>query len=195
MKRITYALFLFVVTTTLLFSCNSSKSFHQKHHQKHNYIRLDQKESADIIDHTLMDDDSEDKTQASNTTNNSVRTEAGANGLSQIDDVKTANSDFESKAIPTTNDNRINQSVEQTKDTKSIKIIPSSISKKINNTRKKMSSTRSGDALSILWIVILVLIILWLLGWLSGGLGLGGFIHVLAVIALILLILWLLRII
>ena len=54
---------------------------------------------------------------------------------------------------------------------------------------------RSGDALSLLWIIILVLLILWALGWGFGGFGLGGLIHVLAVIALILLILWLLRVI
>jgi hypothetical protein len=50
-------------------------------------------------------------------------------------------------------------------------------------------------ALSLLWIVILVILILWLLGILSGGFGLGGLINVLLVVALILLILWLLRII
>lgn len=49
--------------------------------------------------------------------------------------------------------------------------------------------------LSLLWIVILLIIILWILGILSGGFGMGGLIHLLGVIALILLILWLLRII
>jgi|JI10StandDraft_1071094.scaffolds.fasta_scaffold04060_17 hypothetical protein len=52
-----------------------------------------------------------------------------------------------------------------------------------------------GSGLSLLWIVILVLLILWALGLISGGFGLGGFINILLVIALILLILWLLRII
>lgn len=195
MKRITYTLFLFAFTTTVLFSCSSSRSFHQKHHQKRHYIGMDQKESADIINHTLMNDDSEDKTQANYTTNNALITKAGGNELNQVDDVKPSNSNFESEAIATTNDNRILQSVEQTKDTKRIKLVPSSISKKINETHKKMASSSSGDVLSFLWIVILILIILWLIGWLAGGLGLGGFIHILAVIALILLILWLLRVI
>lgn len=195
MKRITYTLFLFAFTTSLFYSCNSSKSFHQKHFQKRQYIGMGQKESADIIDQRLMDDDSEDKTQANYTTNNSLRTNAGGNELKQIDVVRTSNSNFESEVMAATNDNRIKQSVEQTKDTKSIKIVPSSISKKINATHKKMASSRSGDALSFLWIVIVILLILWLIGWLAGGLGLGGFIHVLALIALILLILWLLRII
>jgi uncharacterized membrane protein len=50
-------------------------------------------------------------------------------------------------------------------------------------------------ALSLLWIIILILLILWLVGLLAGGFGLGGLINVLLVIALVLLILWLLRII
>jgi hypothetical protein len=47
--------------------------------------------------------------------------------------------------------------------------------------------------LSLLWIVIIILIVLWALGLIAGNFG--GLIHLLLVIALILLILWLLRII
>ncbi len=47
--------------------------------------------------------------------------------------------------------------------------------------------------LSMLWIVIIVLIVLWALGLIAGNFG--GLIHLLLLIALILLILWLLRII
>jgi hypothetical protein len=60
--------------------------------------------------------------------------------------------------------------------------------------------TQDGDrgehaALSLLWLVIVIILILWLIGILTGGFGLGGLINLLLVIALILLILWLLRII
>ena len=47
--------------------------------------------------------------------------------------------------------------------------------------------------LSLLWIVIIILLVLWALGLIAGNFG--GLIHLLLVIALILLILWLLRII
>ncbi len=71
--------------------------------------------------------------------------------------------------------------------------------KKMNSTSKKVkfksNSPRSDEGLSLIWIVILVLLILWAAGLLGGGWGLGGLINVLLVIALILLILWLLRII
>lgn len=51
------------------------------------------------------------------------------------------------------------------------------------------------DGLSFFWVVILIILILWVLGLLSGGFGLGGLLNLLWIIALILLILWLLRVI
>ncbi|ASS49304.1 MAG: hypothetical protein A3D31_03735 [Candidatus Fluviicola riflensis] len=57
------------------------------------------------------------------------------------------------------------------------------------------SAVHDGDGLSLFGIIILIILILWLVGAISGGWGLGGLIHILLVIALILLILWLLRII
>lgn len=62
-------------------------------------------------------------------------------------------------------------------------------------TKMVPAADRGDDALSLIWIVIVVLLILYLFGLLFDGFGLGGLIHVLAVIALVLLILWLLRII
>jgi hypothetical protein len=50
-------------------------------------------------------------------------------------------------------------------------------------------------ALSLLWLVIVIILVLWLIGLLAGGFGLGAFINLLLLIALILLILWLCRII
>lgn len=63
-------------------------------------------------------------------------------------------------------------------------------------SKKRVSPPVSDhEHLSLLWILILVLLILWAFGLLGGGWGLGVFINVLLVIALILLILWLLRIV
>ncbi|MCE3296136.1 MAG: hypothetical protein K0R65_1850 [Crocinitomicaceae bacterium] len=52
-----------------------------------------------------------------------------------------------------------------------------------------------GAVLSLFWIVILIIFLLYLVGLLAGGFGLGGLIHLLLVITLILLILWLLGIV
>jgi len=55
----------------------------------------------------------------------------------------------------------------------------------------------SGDSrgLSLLWLVIVIVLVIWLIGIAAGGFGLGGLINLLLIIAIILLILWLLRII
>jgi hypothetical protein len=67
------------------------------------------------------------------------------------------------------------------------------------NSPEKATNITDGDhgerrALSLLWLVIVIVLILWLIGLLAGGFGLGGFINLLLLVALILLILWLLRI-
>ena len=66
---------------------------------------------------------------------------------------------------------------------------------KAQQKHSNSAARTSDDGLSLFGIIILILLILWLVGAISGGWGLGGFIHVLLIIALILLILWLLRII
>ncbi|HXB40806.1 MAG TPA: DUF5670 family protein [Bacteroidia bacterium] len=60
---------------------------------------------------------------------------------------------------------------------------------------KKMVSDGGRDGLSLFWLVILIILILWAVGFLAGGFGLGGLINLLLLVALILLILWLLRIV
>lgn len=77
------------------------------------------------------------------------------------------------------------------------KIIEEPISQ-IKNTLFKTSGTNgvtavNDDGLSFLWVVIVVLLVLWALGYIA-GFSLGGLINILLVIALILLILWLLRV-
>jgi hypothetical protein len=59
--------------------------------------------------------------------------------------------------------------------------------------KKKTPVSSEQEGLSLFWVVILVLLILWALG-IIGGFTLGGLIYILLVVALILLILWLLRI-
>jgi hypothetical protein len=66
---------------------------------------------------------------------------------------------------------------------------------RIVNKANTTSINRDGDGLSLFWLVILILLILWAIGLASGGFGLGGLINVLLVIALVLLILWLLEVV
>ena len=67
--------------------------------------------------------------------------------------------------------------------------------KAIKRVGELTSKQDSGDkALSLLWVVVVVLLIVYLLGILLNWAGGAGWIHILAIIALVLLILWLLRI-
>ncbi|MHB8258664.1 MAG: DUF5670 family protein [Bacteroidia bacterium] len=63
------------------------------------------------------------------------------------------------------------------------------------SAKKTAATTASKDGLSLFWVIILILLILWALAFLTGGWGLGSLIYILLVVALVLLILWLLRII
>lgn len=68
------------------------------------------------------------------------------------------------------------------------------IRKSAFETKKISGDSGEREALSLFWIIILVILVLWAIGFLAGGFGLGGLINILLVIALVLLILWLLRI-
>jgi uncharacterized membrane protein len=83
---------------------------------------------------------------------------------------------------------------------KTIKYKTISISKPVIEMKKVFSKAKKfgnadaeGDALSLFWIIILVVLILWALGLIVGDFG--GFINLLLLVALILLVLWLLRIV
>jgi uncharacterized membrane protein len=78
--------------------------------------------------------------------------------------------------------------------TKIIETLAAHISNK-SPLQKIAVADSDRDGLSLFWIIILIILILWAVGFLAGGFGLGGLIHLLLVIALVLLILWLLRII
>jgi len=106
------------------------------------------------------------------------------------------------KDLTVSNENNYNKSNAKKNVTKVVKRVPTineaaPVIKVKKAIFKKPSFAPASDSagLSLLWIVIVVLLVLWALGLLAGGFGLGGFINILLVIALILLILWLLRII
>jgi hypothetical protein len=69
-------------------------------------------------------------------------------------------------------------------------------SKLKESIEKKMRSSHSADdVLSLFWIVILIILLVYLIGLLFEGFGLGWAIHLILLVALILLILWLLRVV
>ncbi len=73
----------------------------------------------------------------------------------------------------------------------------SPLSYKINQPQGnvfKPAADTAREALSLLWIIILIILAVWVVAFLLGGPGVSGLIHLLLVIALVLFILWLLRI-
>ena len=74
---------------------------------------------------------------------------------------------------------------------RSISFVKSRLVNKANTT----SYNDNGDGLSLFWLVILILLIIWAIGLASGGFGLGGLINLLLLVALVLLILWLLHVV
>lgn len=75
-----------------------------------------------------------------------------------------------------------------------VHIINPIINKELKTTVKS-SKSDNEEGRSLLWLIVVIILILWLLGFLVGGFATGGLIHLLLVVALILFILWLLRII
>lgn len=96
--------------------------------------------------------------------------------------------------------NRAKTSDNTVKSKNTLSVMPSVYSAKqtfqsVKELKTKFASGDSGDdALSLLWIIIVILLIFYLLGFAFDEYGVGSLIHLLAVIILVLLILWLLRI-
>ncbi len=189
MKKLITLSFLAIITS-LLFSACSTKLFITKRHYTKGFYIAHSKEKKQAIKFNEAEKIIT-KNKVSEFHNQTQEMVIDHNyGKSPIPVVCTyAN---ENKKIP------IETSLQQTeKKTSSNKILDLKQSiKQFKNEQFKSkfpTASRSGDGLSLFWIVILVILILWALGLLSGGFG--GLINLLLLIALILLILWLLRVI
>lgn len=196
---------LLTLSSVLFFACGSSRSLTKKHYNNRYYIGMSKSENAKAEEKSTNNSASTEVIKTE-TTITAVETKTETVPTTQTNSAieppdmsansTTVNTDDEKKSIDQSTDKQPSQTVKN-KDAKfKITEFPYAITKKIVDTKEKLSvQSAEGDALSLLWIVIIVLLILWALGWLAGGLGMGGLIHVLLIIALILLILWLLRVI
>jgi hypothetical protein len=97
--------------------------------------------------------------------------------------------EIKKKPFKTVNNNIILKETKKNKINKAVSLLKPRLANKAN------TASYDVDGLSLFWIVILILLILWAIGLASGGFGIGGLINVLLVIALVLLILWLLQIV
>lgn len=195
MKRILNFSALLMFTLVLLTSCGTQKSFSDRHYNNNYYIGMSKAEKTPKIKNDKLEKITPEAEQefvlASNTeivtkvsTDTPAEVEVSSEEVLQPATIETAD---EQKETQSNHVNRTNKKSQET---------PFTLLEKVEKVKERISPPASSDdALSLLWIVIVIILILWLIGFALGGLGLGGAIHVLLVIALILLILWLLGII
>lgn len=194
MKNLFKISLIFLVASLLFSSCGSI-SFTKRHYKNGYYIvsnksrasSLDKKEKENLLQSEIIElsGNQQEFAEQKNTGDNS-------NEIPSVDDnivVKEAAKKHDSKIlqqfakfIPQAENNNIQDKAKQ-------------IKRSYFEPRKFNSCSTNDEGLSVLWVLILVLLIIWIIGLASGGFGLGGLINVLLVIALILLILWLLRVI
>jgi hypothetical protein len=186
MKKITTYVTLCLIAILLLPSCRSKMGMMKRHYSKGYYVSHSKGKNKTTIARTEAKPIEVDKMASINV----LSKKENVNGIKDQPSPKQSESIMAS-AYPAKNGNvePVNKitykSINVTKPAKEVKKTISQIS----------MNHGEGDGLSLFWLVILVILILWLFGFLLGGFGLGGLINLLLVIALILLILWLLRIV
>ena len=176
-------------------SCGTNSSITKRHYTKGYYV------SHNKAKHKVVAGNKESKIvhQMTNETtalipSKEIVKENSSNGDEVASEVKNKSPLVASSSNKPVFNKRYGAAKSLIKSAPGLKIFPSKESKHSFFSKSRPVAS-DGSGLSLLWIVILVLLILWALGLISGGFGLGGFINILLVIALILLILWLLRII
>ena len=195
MKKLITYLSICLIAGILFSSCKSNMSIAKRHYNKGYYVDINSNK------HAVTTVKEEEKTVLSNTgkpmsfqqdkvAQNSVSMRADQYSVTEKNITLASNEKTQRNAI----------SKENTKQTikskiKSITNPAAKIKNSLFGTDKSSTCSVNDDGLSVFWVVILILLILWAVGLLAGGFGLGGLINVLLVIALILLILWLLRVV
>jgi len=199
LKKIFTISIYFILTGVTFVSCGSGKSFSQRHYNNRYYIGMSKNDASEST--------SNDKTKETESIDENQSTET-FNIVPVTEDVTNAGKIETENALVENSENSDLTDLKESEQSKSpynynannidkIQEYPyAPIDHRIGE-KEKAHSDSGDEVLSLIWIVILVLLILWALGLILGvgGLGLGYLIHILLVIALILLILWLLRII
>lgn len=184
MKNLIKLSAIFILFGILFSSCKYNRSMIKRHYNKGYYMAYSKnksaipgikKENKEVVPEKIASTYSEQKVLEKN---NSIQ-----DNMVATTNEKQENAVFSQK----NNDKTLSKKVE----IKNVITQPKHLLLEL----KKSQSGSSDGGLSLFWIIILVILILWALGFLAGGWGLGGLINILLIIALILLILWLLRIV
>lgn len=183
-----------IITCILFSSCGSNMSIIKRHYNNGYYMAFSEYKQTS---HTSKDEEKVVQTKTQEPLNsiqfkaerNIKNGDFGQNIMPNNNDVPAINAQMQGKVI---SPQSIRQTIKQK--TTFIKNRVAQIKHVLNETKKIKKNSVEGEGLSLFWIVILVILVLWALGF-AGGFLLGGLINLLLVIALIGLILWLFRVV
>lgn len=181
-----------IVASILLSACGSNMSITKRHYNNGYYVSYSDGKQAvltpkvrEVQSKTSESLNSvQDQTEQNTKSEYSEQSPATGNTLVVADNEK-----LQRKAI---SHQRTNDALKHL--SKIVKNPVAQIKHNLFETKRLSPNAPEREGLSLFWIVILVILILWALGFLAGGFGLGGLINLLLIVALILFILWLLRI-
>lgn len=201
MKTLLYSIVMIISGSILLSSCNQGASFTltKRHYAKGYYVDYTNKHEIEKPENIAVADKKESVVvpfmPLSPTTNNKV---VIANSRKILNNNNANRSVSE---VPKTNNKSLLSNVIKNASYKSVlsTITAAQILTKnkmqFENAPQNITATKDEGghrAHSLFWTVILIILILWLIGILTGGFGIGVLINLLLLVALVLFILWLL---
>ncbi len=195
MQKLINRLIIFIAFIFIASSCNNSRgiSVTKRHYSKGNYVSVNKKQKPFVYHNPTKKISPVVITQPEIVaiSKESTKEEKGieANVDAKLNSNELQSPDRLNDMINTAESNKVKET-ERASNLKSLTNI-----KKGNNLFHISKIQPNGEARSLFWLVITILLIIWLIALVSGGWGLGGLVNILLVVALILFILWLLRLI
>jgi len=187
------------ITACILFSACSQKLSLKKRHYRNGYYVSHTKKNHSLIGNNtdksvtkhsevVLKEEAPKIAQTDLKQKNKSASETPKNNVSSLK-LKSKRYEGPQKALENT-DNNLASSVKEIMRSKKV------IRNLQINTSKPLieAGDDDGDGYSLLWLLIIILFVLWILGF-AGGYIFGGLVHLILVVAVILFILWLLRLI
>lgn len=191
MKKLIISGIICFIGSVLLSSCGTNSSITKRHYNKGYYVTTDNKTNTSHLSKPIHQNRENNQTEAKVSEPGLENTQIDNNVKSKVIANNTSQATEEQKKSKTiASENKLKSTI---KNSKTILENPAQKFKQaLLKTQKTSNTTSSEGVLSLLWIVIVIVLILWALGLVV---GIGPYVHLLLVVALILLILWLLHII
>jgi hypothetical protein len=195
MNKILNKIIIFLTLIVIASSCNNSRglSVTKRHYSKGNYVSVNKKQKTFVYH--------EPEKKLSPSIENQQKKVSIS--VESINDERLVEANVDQK-LGTSEIQNTNRTEELINEAETQKIKEAVKNERLNNL-SKINKPRSlfhlnkiqpnGEARSLFWLVITILLIIWLIALISGGWGLGGLVNLLLLVALILFILWLLRLI